>query len=1050
MFLLMMFISVSQLVFAQAQTVTGIISDATGVGLPGVNIRIKGTNTGTISNLDGKYKIQASRGDVLVFSFIGFETKEVKVSGSTANVVLKGSVSKLNEVVVTAFGIKRSARELSYSVSQVKPVDVNLVGESNPLLALQGRVAGLQMSNTAGSAGGGVNILIRGLSSVDPSRNNQPLIIVDGLALDNETSPGNVLPSSGSNAVAGGSGQFDYSNRAGDINPDDIASISVLKGAAATALYGVRAANGAIVITTKKGKLGGPKVNLILSTTFRNIVKTPALQKTFREGNRTTKIPGAIIDPNSPDGYDRYGFAFYSWGVPFTDNSFTMPDGTVIDLSHDAYHSPYDLFNTGINKQMNVNVSGATEKFNYYFSASNNNDKGVLPNTHFDKKTFRFSAGYQILKNLKISSSVSYTNSDGATATSGDKSIFSSLSYWSSTYPIRNYELADGSENNYSNGVIDNPMYFLMKSNLKTDLNHWIGNASLNWKPFKWMSVTYSAQMDNYSERRNRFVPPDLDVGSHVHGFIVDENINFSGLESNLLVTMDHDWNKDFNTTLTLGNQVSDTRRDYSMIRGENLNVPGINDLSNTLNTFADKSLIRLRNVGVFGDFRLGYKRKLYLSVTGRNDWVSTLPQGNRSFFYPSVGLSYVFTKDIFKQSNIFTFGKVRISWAQVGKGPGFGLVGHYFIPEPNFPFNGVGGYRSSTALGDPNIIPERDNSFAFGTNLHFFKNRLSVDYTYYSTNVNNQIFTVGSAYSSGLSGITRNAGNYKTWGQELTISGDIIRNSKIRWQAIVNWSKNGGKITALPKDLTQIIFHSDLITSKAKVGDALGTLYGWVFQTVANGERYVGPDGKWVVTGSDNKGEYYTGTNQMVKVGNAFPDFVTSIDNIISWKNLSFSFLIEWKKGGDVYDRGYRNALRNGNLLETEFRDQTRVLSGMMDDGHGGYVQNTTPLMISGNNYYRDWAHYNTAAQVLLQDASWIKLRTISLSYNFTGRFVKKAHLDRLSIFANAHNIILWTPFKGFDPESNSFSAGSNIYGYTGLTVPLSQSYSFGVKFGF
>ncbi len=1056
LFLLVMFISASQLLFAQAKTITGVISTVSGASLPGVNILIKGTHRGTVSDLNGRYKINATQGDVLVFSFLGFDTKEVKVSGTTTtiNVVLKGTVSSLNEVVVTAFGIKRAARQLSYSITQIKPVDVNIVGQSNPLLALQGRVPGLQISNTAGAAGGGVNILIRGLTSVNPGRNNQPLVIVDGMAVNNSTTPGgDLLPSSGSNAVGGAIGQFDYSNRAGDINPDDIASISVLKGAAATALYGVRAANGVILITTKKGELGKPKVNVILATTFSDIVKTPALQKTYRAGDPYTNppLPGAVINPKSPSGYDDYGVPFWSWGVPFTDKSFTMPDGTVVDLSHDRFYNPYDLFRTGVNKLANFNVSGANKKFNYFFSASDNKDEGVLPNTHYDKKTFRFNSGYQILKNLKISSSVSYTKSNNVTVTSGDKSVFSALAYWSSTYPIRNFELPDGSENNYSDGIIDNPMYNLMKSNLRSNLNHWIGRASLNWKPFKWMTATYAAQMENYSELRNRFVPPDLDVGSHVGGFITDDNINFTGLESNLLVTIDHRWNKNFNTTLMLGNQVSDTRNVYSYIRGEHLNLPFINSLTNTLNTFAGKTLVRLRNVGVFGDFRVGFKRKLYLSVTGRNDWVSTLSKNNRSFFYPSVGLSYIFTQDIFKHSKVFTFGKIRVSWAQVGKGPNFGSVGHYFISDPAFPFNGAGGYRASTSLGATNLKPERDNNFSVGTNLHFFNNRLSINYTYYSTYVTNQIFTVGSSYASGLSGITRNAGDLMTWGDELSVNVGIIRNSKIRWQAIINWSKNGGRVVSLPKDLKQIVFFSNgLITEEAKVGDALGTLYGYVFQTVDHGKRYVNPKGEWVVTGSENKGNPWSGTNQMVKVGNAFPDFVASMDNIISWKNLSFNFLIGWKHGGDLYDMGYLDAMRNGNLKETEFRNKTRILSGMMDNGHGGYVKNTIPLLITGESYYRNWANYWVSSQVLLQNGSWIKLRTIGLSYRFTGRLVKRAHLDKLIVFANAHNIILWTPFKGFDPEANSFSANSNIYGFTGLTVPLSQSYSFGIKLGF
>lgn len=1043
-FLLVMFISVSQLSFAQSQSITGVVTDNTGAGLPGVNIRIKGTTTGVVTGMNGKYQMTASKGDVLVFSFVGYTTQEVKVTGSNIDVTLHETVSKLNEVVVTAFGIKKETKALGYSVTQIKPKDVDIAGQTDAMQALQGRVPGVQISNTGGSAGGGVDILIRGITSIDPGRSNQPLIIVDGLPIDNSTFAGNVLPSSGSNAT-GSSEQFDFSSRIGDLNPDDIASYSVLKGAAATALYGVRAANGAIVITTKKGKKGAPKISLTLNTTFRNVVKTPELQKTFREGNRTTKIPGTVIDPNAPGGYLHPGsFAFYEWGVPFTDDSFTMPDGTVIDLSHDAFHDPYELFKTGVNNQLNFNISGANDRFNYFFSSNWTKDNGVLPNTAYDKKTFRVNAGYKIRKNLTFNTSISYTKTYSKRANGGDKSVFSSLSYWAATYPINDYEYPDGSEKCYTS-FIDNPRYFLERSNMQSDLNRWIANANVKWTPYKWMTATYSYQIDNYAETRNRFVPPDLDVGTHVHGFIVNENINYRGLESDLLLHFNHNWTKDWNTNLTLGNQISDSRRQYNYIRGEGLNVPGVNDLSNTINTFAGASLIRLRNVGVFYSFQVGYKNKLFINTTGRNDWVSTMPEGNRSFFYPSVSASYVFTEDIFKHSNFFTFGKVRLSWAQVGKGPRFGKIGHYFIPDGSFPFDGAGGYRSSTAAGDMNIMPEKDNNFEVGTNMHFLKNRLRLDYSYYTSNVHNQIFTVGTSYSSGLSGVTRNAGDYKTWGQELMVSGDIIKNSNIRWEVYVNWSTTKGKVVALPKDLKEIVFFSDRITSKAKVGDEIGSLYGWVFQTVPNGERYVNSDGKWVITGSDNKGYYYTGTNQMVKVGNAFPKFIASLGSNFTWKNLSFNFLVEWKNGGDVYDRGYRNSLRNGNLKETEFRDQERVLSGMKDDGNGGYVQNDIPLMITANSYYRDWNNYNSASEVLLKDASWVKLRSIGVSYRFHFK-----HIKSFDVFANAHNIIIWTPFDGFDPEANYFGATTNIYGYTGLTVPLSQSYTFGVKFNF
>ncbi|WP_428743252.1 SusC/RagA family TonB-linked outer membrane protein [Tenacibaculum sp.] len=1024
--------------FAQNITVSGTVTDVSSVPLPGVNIQVKGTNNGTSTDFDGNYKISANQGDVLIYSFLGFKTKEVTVTGTSLNVSLEEDAGQLDEVVVTAFGIQRETRELGYSVTQVKTEDINLSGQTNAIAGLQGRVAGVQINQTSGSSGGGIDILIRGISSMNPDRNNQPLIIVDGLAMNNDTFAGNVLPSAGSNSPNSAE-QFSFTNRAADINPEDIESFNILKGAAATALYGVRAANGAIIITTKKGKNGKAKISIDASTTFRNINKTPDLQKTYREGY--AGLPRTLYTPDTETGFTRLGgTSFYSWGPKFSDDSATLTDGTIVDLTGDKFYSPYDLFKTGVNKQVNFNISGANDKLDYFFSVGNNNEEGVLPNTDYNKTTLRFKSGYKVSDKFNINTSIAYTKSGGKRANGGDKSVFSSLSYYGGTFPINDYQNADGSQRNYSFGIIDNPRYFLEKSPLKDDVNRWVGNVTLNWAPKDWINVTYAAQVDNYSDRRNRFVPPDLDTGTQVGGFIVDQNINFLALESNLLVALTKEWSDDFKTTLTLGNQVSDSKRDYSFIRGETLNVPGINDLANTINTFGGKTITQLRNVGVFGELKMDYKNKLFLTVTGRNDWISTLPQQNRSFFYPSVSLAYD-VHDLFdKESDFFTFGKLRASWAEVGKGPLFGQVGQYYIVDNNFPFGGAGGYRASTLLGDTNIKPERSRSTEIGADLRFFKNRVRIDYAYYKTRIKDQIFTQGTAYSTGLSGIVRNAGDFETFGHELLISADIIKNNDFSWQTTLNWSTNEGKVLSLPEDIESLVF-ADAgfagVTSEIRDGDKIGSLYGWKWR-YENGQRYIDANGKPEIDFTER-----------VKVGNAFPDFIASIGNTLTYKNLSLNFLLEWKKGGDLYDSGRRNSIRNGVLKITEFRDETTVLDGVMDDGNGGFVTNTNETLID-LNYYRSSTQYNRASEILVQDASWVKLRNIGLSYNFQGKILETLHLDNLSVSASAQNILIWTPWDGYDPEGNQYSAGSNVYGFTGLSTPISESYSFSVKLGF
>ncbi|UII79037.1 SusC/RagA family TonB-linked outer membrane protein [Flagellimonas sp. CMM7] len=1021
------------------QTITGSVADEFGEPLPGVSIVVVSSNQGTTTDFDGNFEINADQGAVLRFTYLGMKSQDITVGTERVlNIVMIEDSQALDEVVVTAFGVEQKRKSLGYAVTQVKAEDVNLVGQANPIETLQGRVAGVQINRTSGAAGGGVDILIRGVTSVNPNRNNQPLIIVDGIALNNDTFAGEVRPSAGSNSPDSAE-QFAFSNRAGDINPEDIETFSVLKGAAATALYGIRASNGAIIITTKRGKQGKAKINFTASTTFRNVATTPELQTTFREGFRGA--PRLLYDPDSETGFNRVqsGTVFWSWGPRYSDDSFTLEDDTVVDLSNDRFHSPYDIFRTGFNSQVNLSLSGANEKLDYFFSLGNNNEQGILPNTDFEKTTFRLNTGYKVTDRFKINTSISYTKSGGRRANGGDKSVMSALSFFSGTFPINDYVNPDGSERDYSFGIIDNPRYLMETSSLIDNVNRWVGNTTLNWNPKDWINVTYAAQIDNYSDKRNRFVGADLDGGSQVGGFILNQNINFTALESNLLVAMNKDWSEDFTTDLTLGHQISDTKRDYDEARGERLNVPGINEIGNTINFFLDNDLQRIRNVGVFGELKLGYKDKLFLTLTGRNDWLSVFPKENRSFFYPSVNLAYD-VSSLFGENDIFTFGKLRASWAEVGKGPNFGDVGQLFVVDGDFPFGGTGGFRRSIEFGDLEIIPERNQSTELGADFRFMKNRIRLDYAYFNTRVKDQIFTVGTAQSSGLSGITRNAGDFKIFGHEFLLSADIIQKEDFKWELILNWSTSEGKVLEIPDDIESIVFADSGfagVTSEIREGDEMGSLYGWKWR-YENGERYIDEEGKPEIDFEERQ-----------KVGNAFPDFISSLGSNFKWKGLGFNFLIEYKKGGDLYDSGRRNGIRNGILGITEFRDETTVLSGVMDDGNGGFVPNTTEALID-QDYYRSSTDFNRASEILVQDASWVKLRNIGFSYDLKGKLLSSLNLSRASLSVSANNILIWTPYEGYDPEGNQFSAGSNVYGFAGLSVPIAESYSFGINVGF
>jgi len=1038
--------------FAFGQQVSGTVRDSEGVPLLGVSIVVVGTQNGTTTDFDGKYIINAKESDVLKFSYLGMITKEVTVGNSTLiNVTLTEDASQLDEVVITAFGIAQKEKSLGYSVTKVNAEDINLVGQNDAMTALQGRVAGLQVSQTSGSAGGGVDILIRGMSSMNPNQNNQPLIVIDGVSINNDTFSGDILPAAGSNAT-GSNEQFSFSSRVSDINPEDIETFNVLKGAAATALYGVRAANGAIVITTKKGKLGKAKISFTASTTFSKVGQTPDVQSTFREGRYGR--PYRTYTPETELGYTLTGIGSYngpmSWGVRYTDDSFTY-DGTTVDLSNDRFYNPYDLFATGFNHNENVNVSGANEKFDYFLSLGNTASEGTLPGSEYDRISVRFKAGYQASENFKVTTTVQYSNSGSSKATGGDKSAMSALGWWSPTFPINDFLNADGSQRIMFPGFIDNPRYNAYISSLTEDTDRWVGNINLNWSPKEWINLNYTGQIDNFTNLINRFVPANLDAGSQVNGFIVDQNYIFKGLESNFLVTLTHDFSDKFKSSLLLGNSILDNKRTSYRMYGQNLNLPYFNHISNTQENHSITNRVTQRRlVGFFGELKLSYDDKLFLSVTGRNDMDSTLPRENNSYFYPSVSLAYDIS-DLFGDNDTFTFGKLRASYAEVGNGTTFGQVGFFNYPDPNFPWAGTGGYVADRYVGIPDLKPERTKGIEFGTDLRFFKNRLRVDYAYFKSKVYDAIFPVSTAPSTGIIQFTRNAGIYETSGHELMISGDIIKKQDFSWEMIYNFGTNNGTIVDLPEEIPFLNFVDDVtganIYLQPQEGDKIGTLYGYEYNRV---------DGELLI---NSIGIPTTNFDEKVIVGDVTPDFVMSLGNNFKYKGVGFNFLLEWKKGGDKYTWQRYQMNRAGTSRYTaQLRDNgTYLFDGVMEDPDtpGSYIPNTveadfTPESTTGYNMFNTTAYSRRNAEVLLQDASWIKIRNIGLSYDIDGKLLSDLNLDSVKLTASASNLLIWTPFDGFDPEGSDYGAGSNKYGFTGRGIPLTENYSFGLSIGF
>jgi len=1012
------------------QTITGTITDEGGAPLPGVSIVVVGQNRGATSDFDGNYSITAAEGTVLRFSYLGMESKEVPVgSDATINVSLREDTQQLSEVVVTALGIKKEKRSVGYAVQEVGTEELVRNNNKDVLGSIQGKVAGVNINSTSGAAGAGSSIIIRGITSLNPSANNQPLFIVDGIPISNEAPTGSLLPSTGSNAPSSAE-QFSFSNRGADLNPNDIESVSILKGPAATALYGVRAANGAVVITTKKGKSGEIKLNYRGSFGWNEVNKTPDIQTKWREGRGGEIV--SIPDNSAPGGYryvDDNSFGFWTLGPEY-------------GPGEPYYDNFKNLFNQAFTSNNSLNVSGGGETYTYFGSLSRSDDQGLVPNTHFDRTTLKLSGEINVSDKFTVEPSFSYILSDGRLPNGGDKSIMSSLSYWTPTFDVNDYLLPNGNEKNYTAGIVDNPRYFAEVSYLDSRVNRILANTKLNYRFNDWATVQYQLGVDNYHDSRNRFVPSDIDPGSATEGFIVNEELNYNELTSNLFVTFTKDFNEDLSGSLLIGNQISDIETRRVTDRAEGLDPNNPEAFGQATNFFNDIGGTERRIVGLFGDMRLEYKNTLFLNITGRNDWSSTLPSENRSFFYPSFNLSYVLSQTLQDSGSLpefLTYVKLRASYAEVGKDAA-PYVGVYYDRPNNFPFGDVDGLARDNEGGSSTLKPERTAAIEFGGEFRFFKNRFGIDLTYYKQNSKDQILPVPVAQSSGFDRYVLNAGEIENRGWEALVNITPVRTTDFEWDITLNWSKTKAEVLSLPEGVDEIIFADSGfagVISKLEVGGEPGDLFGYIWERDGNGNRIIGADGlPTVVAGSPS---------DRVKVGNALPDWTGSIGSTFRYKDLSLSFLLERKEGGDLYDSGRRNGIRNGVLKITELREQDIVLDGVSADGS----PNTVPVTIT-EDYYRDSGAYNRASEILVQDASWWRLRNVTLSYDLPQTLLKSTPIEGLSVSFTGTNLWLDTPFQGYDPEGSQFSAGTNAYGFTGLNIPSTRSFLFGINLNF
>jgi TonB-linked SusC/RagA family outer membrane protein len=1019
-FLLIMGLSIQ--LSAQSRVIKGMVSSAEGDPLIGANVTVKGATTGTITNLDGKYQINAETGDVLIFSYVGFEEKEFSVGEADVIDVVLGLGVSLDEVVVTALGVSREKKALGYAVDQIGSETINNSGKNDIVGALQGRVAGISIQNSSGAPGAGSSVVIRGMTSLDPNRSTRPLYIIDGIEVSDDVDIAPAKPSGADYGQASNNAtQGSVSNRIMDINPDDIASMSVLKGAAATALYGVRAANGVIIINTKKGQAGKPTININFGMGINQVNRYPKTQSDFIDGNRSTTLA-------------RSGYFWDTWGpIKYEETDVTT-------------YNPYSSFyQTGNNTSFGASLMAGTDRFNYRISAGRNNSEGVVPFSYYNKTNFSLNAGYKVNDKLNIETSFIFANSDGNTPHEGRKSVANVLAYTPTVSDMTEYTDPYTYGGNQFGGIIDHALFLAENNQYLNNLNRYIGNARLQYQFSPGLSLNYVLGFDNYGDYRNRIVHPETDEGQSAvngppYGFTSISNINRTSVTSNVYLS----WASNLGSSISLSGNIGQYAFGYDRTRvsviGKRFQLEGFYNLNNAADFEQSNSLLKYRNLAVYADITAGFKDYIYLTLSARNDWSSTLPAANRSYFFPSANLS-VLLSEMLALPDFISYLKLRGSYSIVGKDADPYVVGEYYNAAFAVPFNGIVGYQVSSNVGDENLRPEFTNSLEAGLELKLFNNRLGLDFTYYQNDLQDMILPVPLSNATGASRYVTNAGSMSTNGMEAAAYLDLFKSDNgFNWNIGVNWSTYEGTIEEINTGVDEIaIMDLRSVQYKYVLGGKVGDMYGYAFNRTEDGDLIIESDGLPRVNWDTS-----------VYLGNAFPDFTMGLVNDFSYKGLGLSFLWEWKKGGKVIDIATNYSRGNGQLAETENRYEQVIFNGVTEDESGNYVTNDNPVELTALNWYRNWTTFRYPPEADLQDASWVRLRNISLYYNLPKSLLKNLAIENVRLTLTGNNLFLNTPFNGFDPESNYFGPNSNIYGYTGLRTPGVKSINFKLNLTF
>ncbi|PYO91618.1 MAG: SusC/RagA family TonB-linked outer membrane protein [Gemmatimonadetes bacterium] len=1007
---------VSAPAFAQQRTITGKVTSEQGSPLSSVSVAVKGTSLSTTTNSQGNYSIAAETGQVLQFRLIGTALLERTIGAEDViNVQLRRVAMDLDAVVVTALGETASRRSIGTAQQSVRGSEIEQTQRENLFNALPGRVAGVDVTSTSGVPGASTSIVIRGVSSISSS--NQPLIIVDGLPMDNRTVNTGLLASDKSATTAFSNRGVDFSNRASDMNSDDIETLTVLKGPEAAALYGIDAANGAIVITTKRGHAGGGW-QLRVGTRIEKTGVKPELQRAY---GPTTAVDGTTLN-------------FLYFGAPYA-------PGTQF------YNNVSGFLQTGVSQNYDLSFSGgaADNTINYRLGTALDKQVGVVPNSGYNRTNVTGASQARINSWLTTDLSMTYTYTANDQVYKGDAGPLMGLMVWPQDDDAKNYLTPAGTRRRLTAlsaaAENDNPYYNVEKNPITARTNRLLANVGFVVSPFSWGNIKTNLGSDSYTNQNQLVRDPGSAIGYTFNGLLDQADVITRNLSALTILNV---YNRPVTQSLSIsglvGNQVTALKTTTDAATGINWLDPNFISMNNTSTRSTLNTIEQRRVVSFFGQAVFDYKNFWYLTLTGRNDWTSTIPHPRNSFFYPSISSSFVFS-DAFPSVRRFVTGKLRLGFAAVGKD----ARPYAYRPALQYKTTAFGGYGYD--FWGPNLAlrPEFKKSVEGGMELSFFDNRLGLDATAYRAVTKDQIVNdIRGSYGTGFILFNLNGAETRSRGLELTVRGTPITKPTFSWDVTMNWTSAGSIVTSLPHDLPESYVSDTWLYGNVRNGTMPGlstlSLTGFYYLRNNQGKLLIDP-----ATGLPIRSTTFIDAGY-----DRQPDFTIGLGNTFRYKRFTLDFLLDIRKGGDVFNATQHYLTTHGLSMETLDRDQPRVLDGVLRDGRENSA-NPTPNNIVIVPSVQTAYYTNMSEELYIEkDINWLRLRDLTVRYELPGRLVGARNA---SVYLTGTDLFLITNYSGFDPIVNGNTAavgGSGAVGMDFGNFPMPRAVNFGVSVGF